>query len=167
MHVSPYTTSNCQRISIFSWFNKYTPHNACASLVLSSFSLTRISWDKIVTVLPDSQTFSILWILLPSIVVLVFQIKFFLKLCFYGRTKNNKIIFGFWMYHPPSSLLQKCKVEAYGARKEFGTETCKPKLPFSFVPHGLLLYMSQQWRSRLVHSEYENYFILFSLSVEA
>ncbi len=48
-------------------------------------------------------------------------------------------------------------------QRKFGIETCKPKLPFAFVPHTLLLYMSQQWGRRLVHSEMENYFILLFL----
>ncbi len=31
------------------------------------------------------------------------------------------------------------KVEAYGTQREFGTETCRLKLPFPFVPTVILL----------------------------
>ncbi len=46
-------------------------------------------------------------------------------------------------------MFLKCKVEAYGAQKEFGTETCKPKLPFPFVPHTLLLVGSVVFKNFL------------------
>ncbi len=40
---------------------------------------------------------------------------------------------------PNSFTIATCKVEAYGAQKEFGTKTCKQKLPFPFVVYMLLL----------------------------
>ncbi len=63
------------------------------------------------------------------------------------------------MYHPPSG-----KVEAYGVQKETVISVCKFLFQILFAPHTHLFYMSQQW---LVHSELENYFILFSSSIEA
>ncbi len=80
--------------------------------------------------------------------------------------KKNKIFFLFWMYQVLSSLLRYVKL-AYGSQREFGTETCKTKLPFLIVPCTLLLYLSQQRRRRLVHSRLENYLVPFSFSIEA
>ncbi len=41
-------------------------------------------------------------------------------------------------------MLPTCKVEAYGVQREFGTETCKPKLLFPFVHPTLLLPLKQE-----------------------
>ncbi len=70
------------------------------------------------------------------------------------------------MYQSPS-LLHHVKKKHTGVQRELGTETRRPKLLFLFAPCTHLLYMSQQWRRRLVRSESENYFIFFSLSKEA
>ncbi len=60
-----------------------------------------------------------------------------------------------------------CKVEVYGVQKETVTSVYKFLFQILFSPCMDLLYMSQQWRRRLVHSELEDYIILFSLSIEA
>ncbi len=49
-----------------------------------------------------------------------------------------------------------CKVEAYGAQRETVISVCKFLFWILFAPCMLLLYVSQQWRRRLVHSELEN-----------
>ncbi len=55
------------------------------------------------------------------------------------RIKNN-----FLILNVPTSFFTVATCKVYGVQREFGRETCKPKLPFLFVSGMLLLYMSQQ-----------------------